>query len=103
MRAKTTQHEETKMIKAPNINPINITLYPDGRLDTGNASRYLGLSVKTLAMMRTKGNGPKFIKKGRIFYFKNDLDAWLAQDGRYISTAQAMHSDRDSPTNQGSK
>lgn len=80
------------MLNTPPIHSVNITLYPDGRLDTGNASRYLGLSVKTLAMMRSHGTGPKFIKKGRVFYFKHDLDAWLTQDGRYTSTAQALHS-----------
>ncbi len=80
------------MLNTSHMNPVNVTLYPDGRLNTGNASRYLGLSVKTLAMMRSHGTGPKFIKKGRIFYFKDDLDAWLAQDGRYTSTAQETHS-----------
>jgi hypothetical protein len=66
-------------------------MYPDGRLDTKNAALYLGLKEKTLAMMRSVGNGPKFIKRGRIFYFKEDLDTWLNASGKYISTAQAMH------------
>ena len=58
-----------------------ITMYPDGRMRTEDAARYLGLAPKTLAMMRCSGKGPRFIKKGRIFYFKEDLDAWLA-DGK---------------------
>lgn len=66
-----------------------ITLYPDGRMDTRNASLYTGLSEKTLAMMRCNGNGPKFIKRGRIFYFCDDVDAWLNAQGRHSSTAQA--------------
>lgn len=66
-----------------------ITLYPDGRMDTRNASLYTGLSEKTLAMMRCNGNGPKFIKRGRIFYFCDDVDAWLNGQGRHSSTAQA--------------
>ena len=63
--------------------------YPDGRLDAKNASTYLGLSTKTLAMMRTKGTGPQFIKRGRIFYYHNDLDTWLNASGRAVSTAQS--------------
>ncbi len=68
---------------------IEISIYPDGRLDTVNASKYLGFSEKTLAMMRCEGTGPQFIKRGRIFYFKEDLDAWLNAHGRAKSTAQA--------------
>lgn len=67
---------------------LEVMVYPDGRLDTANASRYLGLKEKTLAMMRGYGTGPKFIKRGRIFYYKEDLDAWLNAEGRLISTAQ---------------
>lgn len=75
------------------INPvesISIHMFPDGRLDTKNAALYLGLKEKTLAMMRGTGSGPRFIKRGRIFYFKEDLDAWLNADGRLISTAQGL-------------
>lgn len=69
-------------------NLVKIFQYPDGRLDTKNSSKYLGLSEKTLAMMRSKGTGPKFIKRGRIFYFRDDLDEWLNRHGKAISTAQ---------------
>ncbi len=65
-------------------------VYPDGRLDTANAALYLGLKEKTLAMMRGYGTGPKFIKRGRIFYYKDDLDAWLNAKGRLTSTAQSL-------------
>jgi len=66
---------------------MEVMFYPDNRLDTGNAANYLGLSVKTLAMMRCNGTGPKFIKRGRIFYFREDLDEWLLQEGKRSSTA----------------
>jgi len=72
------------------LQSIQITIFPDGRLDVRNAARYLGLKEKTLAMMRGTGTGPKFIKRGRVFYFKDDLDAWLNANGRYISTAQSI-------------
>lgn len=61
---------------------------PDGRLDPSNAATYLGLSAKTLANMRTLGTGPRFIKRGRIFYRIADLDTWLAE-GESRSTAEA--------------
>lgn len=67
-----------------------IIMFPDGRMDTKNSSAYVGLSEKTLAMMRCNGTGPKFVKRGRIFYFKEDLDTWLNAGGRLTSTAQAQ-------------
>lgn len=72
------------------IEPVVIRIFPDGRLDTENASRYLGYEPKTLAILRSNGKGPKFIKRGRIFYYKDDLDAWLNANGRFSSTAQAQ-------------
>lgn len=75
------------MVPEKSLNVPKITMYPDGRLDTKNASMYLGLSIKTLAMKRNDGTGPKYIKRGRIFYFIKDLDAWLAS-GEATSTAQ---------------
>jgi hypothetical protein len=73
-----------------NMDEIKITMFPDGRLDTKNASAYLGLSRKTLAIHRSNGTGPRFIKSGgKIFYYKDDLDKWLNGGGRVLSTAQA--------------
>ena len=69
---------------------IDVLVLPDGRMDTQNAADYLGLSVKTLAMMRCSGTGPPFVKRGRIFYYKDDLDHWL-EGGRATSTAEAAH------------
>ena len=67
---------------------MDVFYFPDNRLDAKNAARYLGLSPKTLAMMRCSGKGPRFVKRGRIFYFKSDLDDWLSA-GKATSTAQA--------------
>ena len=66
----------------------DIIIFPDGRLDTTNAAAYTGLSIKTMAMMRSNGTGAKFIKRGRIFYFKDDLDEWINAYGKSTSTAQ---------------
>ena len=73
----------------PQIKPIQVSIYPDGRMDTKNGAAYLGLAEKTLAMKRCKGEGPKFVKLGRVFYFKDDLDAWVNAEGRLSSTGQA--------------
>ncbi len=67
---------------------IKIKIFPDGRLDVPNAASYLGLKEKTLAMMRCQGNGPEFIKRGKIFYYKDDLDTWLIANGKLTSTSQ---------------
>ncbi len=73
------------------MRPIEVVIYPDGRIDTTNTSTYTGLAEKTLAMMRCNGNGPKFVKRGRVFYFQADVDDWLNAQGRHVSTAQAKH------------
>ncbi len=65
-----------------------IRIYPDGRLDTLNATAYLGLTPKSLAIMRSLGNGPEFMKLGKkCFYQREDLDAWI-QCRRAVCTAQ---------------
>lgn len=69
---------------------VEVVTYPDGRMNTSNTSKYTGLSDKTLAMMRCNGTGPKFIKRGRIFYFQSDIDDWMNANGRMTSTAQAI-------------
>lgn len=68
---------------------LELMIYPDGRLDAVNAAKYIGAKPKTLAQWRCQGKGPQFIKRGRIFYFKEDLDNWLNGNGRVQSTAQA--------------
>ena len=67
--------------------PENITILPDGRMDTKSAVAYIGLSVHTLAIHRSDGTGPKFVKRGRVFYYKADLDEWL-RSARVGSTAE---------------
>lgn len=73
------------------IKALEVVTYPDGRMDTKNTSKYMGLAEKTLAMMRSNGNGPKFVKRGRVFYFQADVDVWMNAQGRHTSTAQAKH------------
>jgi hypothetical protein len=67
-----------------------VMILPDGRMDRKNAARYLGLSVKTLAMHASRGTGPRFIKRGLVFYFRADLDLWL-RDGHPGVTSLQNH------------
>jgi hypothetical protein len=60
-----------------NFRLVDVVILPDGRMDRKNAALYLGLQVKTLAMYASRGTGPAFIKRGRVFYFRDALDAWL--------------------------
>lgn len=67
---------------------VSVTILPDGRLDSKNAADYLGRKPKTLAQWRSNGNGPMFIKRGRVYYYKNDLDEWLNTDGKQSKSSR---------------
>ena len=70
------------------LTPIPVRMLPDGRMDAANAAAYLGVSKKTMANWRSRSEGPRFCKRGRIFYYRQDLDDWLA-GGLAQSAAQA--------------
>jgi hypothetical protein len=73
-----------------NLKPIEVKVLPGGRLNTKNASCYLGFSEKTLAMKRSQGIGPKFHKRdGFVFYYIDELEDWLAESKAITSTNQA--------------
>ena len=66
----------------------DIRVLPDGRLTALDAAAYCGISYKSMALYRSQGNGPPFVKLGKsVFYHKADLDAWLASC-RVASTAE---------------
>jgi hypothetical protein len=64
-----------------------ILLTPDGRMPAADAAKYIHDKPKTLAMYRTYGGGPPFLKLGRIWYFKQDLDDWI-RSRRVTTTAE---------------
>lgn len=70
------------------VKNVEVLVLPGGRVSAKDAAAYVGLSEKTLAMWRSRGTGPKFLKRGRIFYFVQDLESWL-RDGEVRSTSQA--------------
>lgn len=66
----------------------SVVMTPDGRLDRRNAAAYLGYAPKTLAQWASKGMGPKFIKRGHVWYRQADLDEWL-KGGEARSSGEA--------------
>jgi hypothetical protein len=71
----------------PMITTCEVTVLADGRMDRKNAARYLGCSPKTLAMHACRGTGPAFVKRGRVWYYRDALDRWL-REGTVVSAAQ---------------
>ena len=60
------------------IDHVKVRILPDGRMTRGDAALYLGHQPKTLAMWSLQGKGPRSLKVGgRVFYFKEDLDAFI--------------------------
>ncbi len=63
------------------VEPVRVRVLPDGRMDSNNAAKYLDRAPKTLAMWRMQGVGPEWAKcGGRVFYYKNRLDAFIQGD-----------------------
>jgi DNA-binding transcriptional MerR regulator len=63
--------------------------YLASRLTSKQASALLGISPKTLATWRGEGFGPQYSRiRGRIYYFKQDVYAWIKQQGTFTSTAE---------------
>jgi hypothetical protein len=61
------------------LETVRVRILPGGRMDRENAAKYLGRKPKTLAIWHTEGRGPRSMKNGgRRYYFKAELDAWLA-------------------------
>ena len=78
------------MQAASNIETVSVKMYPDGRMDTRNASLYLGLEEKTLAMKRSEGTGPSFIKRlmrTKRFHFPPTSNGRRCKSGALISYA----------------
>ena len=59
-----------------------VKILPDGRMDTLNAAIYIGRKQHTLAQWRSDSYGPPYIKCGRIYYYKDEIDTWLRNGKR---------------------
>jgi hypothetical protein len=63
------------------VDQVRVRILPDGRMRRPDAARYIGVSEKTLANMRTRGEGPPPTRiLGRIFYYRSDLDRFIRGD-----------------------
>lgn len=59
------------------------------RLNNQEAAQYLGLKAATLNKWRVYGEGPPFIKVGRLVrYRRSDLDAYLS--GRRVQSTSEL-------------
>jgi excisionase family DNA binding protein len=60
-------------------------LIRDGLLSTKEAAKYIGISEKTLPVWRVRGEGPEYVKIGRLVrYEKKALDRYIG-DRRHNS------------------
>lgn len=46
-------------------------------MDTANAAAYIGCRIHTLAQWRHERKGPPYVKCGRIYYYKDEVDKWF--------------------------
>ena len=69
-------------------------ILPDGRMNRANAARYLGVKPQTLSKWAMHGKGPRFARVGgRIFYFLDDLDAFI-QEGLRAPEARQITAEK---------
>ena len=77
-------HRQTLASEAPTVLaplPSDDRLIPAAQLP-----RFIGLAAQTLARLRCEGNGPQFVKIGRLIYYRaSDVRDWLAKR-RYSNT-----------------
>ena len=64
------------------------------RIRTEPAAEYCGSTKSTLEKLRLTGDGPAYIKIGRVgVYDRNDLDAWLVSNKRLSTSEQEAGND----------
>jgi predicted DNA-binding transcriptional regulator AlpA len=52
---------------------------PEELISCDKAAKKLGVAAQTLANWRSEGCGPRYLKVGRLVYYRHsDLCAWLA-------------------------
>lgn len=62
------------------INQIQVTVLPGGRVDRRAAAAYLGRKPATLAAWASQGVGPRLLKsRGRVFYELSELDRFMRE------------------------
>jgi len=57
---------------------MSVVLLEDGRFQNDkDVARYIGCSPATLRTWRVQGRGPKYVKRGRVWYWREHVDEWL--------------------------
>lgn len=70
-----------QLVMRAEVEAVKVRVLPDGRMTRDDAALYLGLKPKTLAMWALKGKGPVITRVGgRVFYRKDDLEAFVQGD-----------------------
>ena len=70
-------------------------------LDTVQAAKHLGLSVRTLNRYRVSGGGPVFLRLGgRVRYLREELDRWAESRPRTSTSDDGTH-ERPGPAGTG--
>jgi predicted DNA-binding transcriptional regulator AlpA len=65
-------------------------MHPNERYNVEQAAEYIGVSESFLNKARLTGDGPVFLKLGRLVaYDRTDLDAWLRSRRRTSTSASA--------------
>ena len=60
----------------------------DPLLKPQELAAWLGTSAGSLAQMRYRGQGPRFVKTGKLVrYRRSDIDAWLDANTRQQTSA----------------
>ena len=60
------------------VEQIRVRVLPDGRMDSENAARYIGIAAQTLRVWALRGKAPAPKKvAGRNYYYRSDLDAFI--------------------------
>jgi predicted DNA-binding transcriptional regulator AlpA len=68
----------------------NLAGLPPRYLRTPEASRFVGLSIRTLEKHRIYGTGPRYSKLGgRVVYRLEDLQAWVDAAARHLTPARS--------------
>ncbi len=63
-----------------------------------DAAVYCGFAKSTLDKMRCKGDGPRFIRRGKaVYYLVADLDDWIAALPRFSNTSQPVTTSEEEP------
>ena len=60
------------------VEHVKVRVLPDGRLTRTDAARYIGIDPKTMANWSLTNFGPRPHRVGgRVFYYKDALDAFI--------------------------